>query len=166
MFTAQILFNILNPNPVSHYQILSLHYKNMLTSGWIRVNPALMLPPFSWWRHRLEAFSALLALCAGKTPVSGELPAQRPVARGFDAFFGLCLIKQLSKHSRGWWFETLSRPLWRHCNDSTSFNTTANVSHPSDILFAGNDFLPTNRSFKNLDHSKMGFLFMKFWNFV
>ena len=28
----------------------------------------------------------------------------------------LHLIKRLSKHSRGWWFETLSRPLWRHCN--------------------------------------------------
>ena len=24
--------------------------------------------------------------------------------------------KRLSKHSWGWWFETLSSPLWRHCN--------------------------------------------------
>ena len=24
--------------------------------------------------------------------------------------------KPLSKHSRGWWFETLSRSFWRHCN--------------------------------------------------
>ena len=23
---------------------------------------------------------------------------------------------RLSKQSRGWWFETRSRPLWRHCN--------------------------------------------------
>ena len=30
--------------------------------------------------------------------------------------FSLRLNKRLSKQSRGWWFGTLSRPLWRHCN--------------------------------------------------
>ena len=35
----------------------------------------------------MEAFSALLALCAGNSPVIGELPAQRPVTRSFDVFF-------------------------------------------------------------------------------
>ena len=64
----------------------------------------------------METFSALLALCVGNSPASGEFPAQRPVTRSFDVFFDLCLIKRLSKHSRSWWFETLSRPLWRHCN--------------------------------------------------
>ena len=64
----------------------------------------------------METYSALLALCAGNSPVSGELPAQRPVTRSFDAFLGLHLINLLSKHSRGWWFETLSHLLWRHCN--------------------------------------------------
>ena len=29
----------------------------------------------------------------------------------------ICLNKQLSKQSWGWWFETSSRPLWRHSND-------------------------------------------------
>ena len=28
----------------------------------------------------------------------------------------ICLNKRLSKQSWGWWFETLSCPLWRHCN--------------------------------------------------
>ena len=69
------------------------------------------------WRHQMETFSALLALCAGNSPVNGEFPAQRPVTRIFDVFFDLRLIKRLSKHSRGWWFETLSHPLWRHRND-------------------------------------------------
>ena len=45
-----------------------------------------------------------------------SLPAQRPVTRSFDVFFDLHPNKRLSKHSRGWWFETPSRPLWRHCN--------------------------------------------------
>ena len=71
----------------------------------------------TWWRHQMETFSALLAICAGNSPVSGEFPAQRPVTRSFDIFFDVRLIKRLSKHSRGWWFETLSHPLWRHRND-------------------------------------------------
>ena len=32
------------------------------------------LPPSSWWRHRMETFSALLAICAGNSPVPGEFP--------------------------------------------------------------------------------------------
>ena len=70
----------------------------------------------SWWRHQMETFSAWLALCAGNSPVPGEFPAQRPVTRGFDVFFDLCLNKRLSKQSWGWRFETLSQPLWRHRN--------------------------------------------------
>ena len=33
----------------------------------------------AWWRHQMEAFSALLAICAGNSSVPGEFPAQRPV---------------------------------------------------------------------------------------
>ena len=35
----------------------------------------------------METFSALLAICAGNTPVTGEFHAQRPVTRSFDVFF-------------------------------------------------------------------------------
>ena len=38
--------------------------------------------------------SALLALCAGNSPVTGEFPSQRPVMRGFDVFFDLRLNKR------------------------------------------------------------------------
>ena len=48
--------------------------------------------------------------------VTGEFPAQRPVTRSFDVFFDQRPNKLLSKHSWGWWFETPSRPWWRHCN--------------------------------------------------
>ena len=65
----------------------------------------------------METFSALLAICAENSPASGEFPAQRPVTQSFDVFFDLCLNKQLRKESWGWWFETLSCPLWRHCNE-------------------------------------------------
>ena len=65
----------------------------------------------------METFSASLALYAGNSPVPGEFPAQRPVTRSFDVFFDLRPNKRLSKQSWGWWFETPSRSIWRHCND-------------------------------------------------
>ena len=38
----------------------------------------------SRWRHQMETFSVLLAICAGNSPVPGEFPTQRPVTRSFD----------------------------------------------------------------------------------
>ena len=46
----------------------------------------------------METFSALLAICAGNSPVSGEFPAQRPVTRSFDIFFDLHPDKRLSAY--------------------------------------------------------------------
>ena len=40
-----------------------------------------------WWRHQMETSSALLALWAGNSPVTGEFPSQRPVMRSLDIFF-------------------------------------------------------------------------------
>ena len=48
--------------------------------------------------HQMETFSALLALCEGNSPVTGEFPSQRPVARSCDIFFDLCLNKLLNNH--------------------------------------------------------------------
>ena len=143
---------------------------------------------FPWWRHQMETFSTLLAICAGNSPFPGEFPTQRPVTRSFDitlthndhggvsnhqshgcllnrlfrsrskktsklrvtclcagnspgtgefpaqkasyaenvsiwwrhhdVYFDLRPNKRLSKQSWGWWFETPSRPLWRHRNVS------------------------------------------------
>ena len=70
----------------------------------------------------METVSTLLALCASNSPVTGEFPAQRPVTRSFNAFFDLRLNKRLSKQSWGWWFGTLSRPLWSHCNEYGLWN--------------------------------------------
>ena len=68
----------------------------------------------SWWRRQMKTFSALLTICAGKSSVTGEFPAQRPVTRSFDVFFDLRLNERLSKQSWGWLFQTPSRPLKRH----------------------------------------------------
>ena len=71
----------------------------------------------TWWRHHMETFSTLLALCAGNSTITGEFPSQRPVTRNFDVFFDVRLNKRCRNQSWGWWFETPSRSLWRHCND-------------------------------------------------
>ena len=68
----------------------------------------------------METLSALLAICAGNSPVPGEFPTQRPVTRIFDVFFDLRLNKRLSKQPWGWRFETLSRPLWCYRNATNS----------------------------------------------
>ena len=82
----------------------------------------------AWWRHQIETVSTLLAIRAGNSPVPGEFPAQRPVARSFDVFFDLRLNKRLSKQSWGWCFETLSCLLWRHCNGICGFQQTSLLS--------------------------------------
>ena len=72
--------------------------------------------PSTWWQHQMEIFSALLALCAGNSPVTGEFPSERPVTRSFDVSFDLRLNKRFSKQSWGWWFETPWHSLWRDWN--------------------------------------------------
>ena len=90
-----------------------------------------------WWRHQMETFSALLAICVGNSPVTGEFRAQRPVTQSFDVFFDLRLNKRLSKQSWGWWLETQSRPLWRHCNDQAETHTPKRKCNFDEILVTG-----------------------------
>ena len=55
--------------------------------SWDSIQKLISNQSSTWWRHQMEKFSALLALCAGNSPVTGEFPAQRPVTRGFDFYF-------------------------------------------------------------------------------
>ena len=58
--------------------------------------------PFVWGIHR--------------STVNSQHKGQR---RGALMFSLICTSnKRLSKQSWDWWFETPSRPLWRHCNDT------------------------------------------------
>ena len=89
------------------------------------------------WRHQMETFSALLAICAWNSLVPGEFPTQRPVTRSCDVFFDPCLNKRLNKQSWGWWFQTLHCPLWRQCNVSSRFVRRQHFCH---LFFAGSSF--------------------------
>ena len=55
---------------------------------------------------------ALLALCAGNSPATGEFPSQRPVTRSFDVFFHLRLNGWINNREAG----GLRRP--RHYYDA------------------------------------------------
>ena len=105
---------------VSHTPVLN-HTKFGNLCFWTSMG-ALIQKASTWWRHLMETFSALLAICAVNSPVPDEFPTQRPVTRRFDVYFDLRPNKRLSKQSWGWWFETQSRPLWRprNANDQVS----------------------------------------------
>ena len=104
------------------------HYNDITWASWSSRSPAIrvcaryfaqdeFIEASTWWRHQMEIFSALLAICAGNSPVTGEFPTQRPVTRSLDIYFDLRPNERLSKQWWGWWFETLSRSLWRHRNE-------------------------------------------------
>ena len=95
-------------------QVMVRCYQAML-AAFVRIwedHTAVLKIGKTWWRHQMETFSALLAICAVLSPVAGEFLIQRPVARSF-VFFDL----RVSKQSWGWWFDTPSSSLWHHCND-------------------------------------------------
>ena len=96
----------------------------------------------TWWRHQMETFSALLAICAGNSPVSGEFPAQRPATRSFDVFFDQRPNKRLSKQTWGWWFETHSPPLWRHSNEIIETQTCIHYPMNWVVIGSGNGLAP------------------------
>ena len=100
-------------------------------------------------------------------------PRWNPRTKASDAelwffFFDLCLNKRLSKQSWGWWFETLSRPLWRHRN-ATGTNPQRSTNHVHiswDVLrhdkaHAWTSCLPVNATqhhFYCYDHTRHVFL--------
>ena len=80
--SCTIIFLVSLNGTVGYWTILKLHFHPMIY--W-------QIEYAAWWRHQMETFSALLVICAGNSPASGELPAQRPVTRSFDVFFDLFL---------------------------------------------------------------------------
>ena len=102
----------------------------LMWPGWTRPGHGVLADSqYPWWRHQMETFSALLAICAGNSPVTGEFPTQRPVTRSFDVYFDLRPNERLSKQWWGWWLETLSRSLWRHRN-ADELRAVQMISYP------------------------------------
>ena len=93
-------------------------FKISLAANWIKLQTLSL----RFNRHQKESFSALLALCMGNLPVTGEFPWRRQVTRSFDVFIDLRMNKGLSKQLWCRWFETPSPSLWRHCNAVYTFS--------------------------------------------
>ena len=95
------------------------------------------------WKHFARYWPFVRAI--HRAPVNS--PHKWPVTRSFDVYFDLRPNKRLSKQSRGWWFETLLCPLWRHRNDKWHLRRQWNVDQ-SDVVGASPvGAAPTTSSF-------------------
>ena len=99
----------------------------------------LVTHSFSWWRHQMETFFALLALWEENLRATGV-----PLTSVIDVdlwwfFFHLRLNKRFSKQSGGRWIETLSGSLWRHCNVCRAAYTRRQTGdwHQSSMFISG-----------------------------
>ena len=115
------------------------------SGGGVSVGDIYMRRIHTWWRHQRETCSALPALCAGNSPVTGEFPSQRLVMRSFGVFFYLRLNNRgLSKQSWGWWFET----------HRAHYDVT--VMYPQNWIEEGNDC--TNKDYGKCQKLRMAWL--------
>ena len=118
----------------------------------------------AWRRQQMETFSTLYALCTGNSPVKGEFHSQRPVTRSFDISLICAWINGRVNKSWGWWFETRSRSLWRHCYGilTNCFRSTTKtfISRPPNWYGYGtdNDSLTLKVSRGFVGHFKCGHL--------
>ena len=138
---------VINPYRISTYGWARSQLVQAIKKENLKVSP-------QWWRHQMKTFSALLALCARNSAVTGEFPSQRPVTRSFDVSL---IYKRLSIQSWGWWFETpwhsllryrnVTGPFWGACSGNQQRKPQ---SFTSLVLFQGNpsvtDGLPSQRA--------------------
>ena len=95
-----------------HSGLLHWHWSNHLI-----VLVPLKYPWRTWVNQSIMMTSSKGNIFHVTGQLCGEFTGLRPVTRSFDVFFYLRLNKKFSKQWWGWWIETPSRLLWRHCND-------------------------------------------------
>ena len=95
-FPVESIFQRQTLAPWNHINKIRIHM-HITTKIWLQ----FIFFHVAWGRHQMETFSASLALCAGNSPVPGEIPTQRPVTRSFDVYFDLRPNKRLSKGEAG-----------------------------------------------------------------
>ena len=90
----QISYNIKNVISVSvksahicHLPAVSVRWLSFMFPQYETISP--------WWRHQMETFPALLALCAGNSPVTGEFPHK-------DQWRGALIISLIFAGINGW----------------------------------------------------------------
>ena len=107
---GSLVLTLYDWNP-SHKRLVMVKYFHVLTSSYLL---------WLWWRHQMETFSALLALCEGNHRSLADSPyKKKPVMRSFDVFFDLRLNKRWTDNRDSSDYYTPSRSLWHHCNVMT-----------------------------------------------
>ena len=105
----QCLFN----NFLEHIKLLIHHFtlpgENTLNH---KYNIIIQHDDAIKWKHFPRNW--LFVLGIHRSPVNSPHKGQW---RGALIFFYLSRNKRFGKQSSGWWFETLSRPSWRYCNE-------------------------------------------------
>ena len=104
-FTIIWTDNQILKNMTRKYKIFKQNLRTKITQVYMRNtvdrkslllyrSPSAYMKPIlsSWWRHQMETFSMLLALCEGNPPVTGWIPSQRPATRRFGVFFHLSRV--------------------------------------------------------------------------
>ena len=111
-----------------HHMSMKGHAAQITKSCWRQPHiDGHLKPLYTWWRHQMDKFSMLLALCEGNQPMTSGFPSQRPVTRSFDVFFDLHKNKRLGNNRRQW-FEAPLCSLWRHCNVSPAYYSKRSLS--------------------------------------
>ena len=84
----------------------------------------------TWWCHEMETFSALLALCAGNSPVTGEFP-HKGQWRG-ALMFSLMHWRHCNERYVCWWIMIISPKLCLYCTHDVNgdWNTTLGTCTP------------------------------------
>ena len=114
---------------IQTYHKFLLHQQDMQTwAKWRIRNPHKFLQNDPVMSGMMASWNGNISSVTGHFCVPGKCPALRPVTQSFDVLFDLHLNKGLRKQSWGCWFETLSCPLWRHCNGL--FNRQHSFSEP------------------------------------
>ena len=109
---------------VAFYCVLCYFSNTVIDSHFFIVSEAMMTS------SNRNIFRVTGSLCGEFT----VFPTRRPVTRSFNVFFDLRLNIRLSKQPRGWWFETQSWSLWRHCNAAVRYLIRFVISFADRLL--------------------------------
>ena len=125
---VSLLHNLIYANKFSmseHENSATMDGDNKISMMVLTVMMILLLAIITITMMKMMTLMITMMLMTTTTMVMRRMviwfPTQRPVTRSFDVYFDLRLNTRLSKQPWGWWFETLSWSLWRHCNGNTPF---------------------------------------------
>ena len=117
---CMLSYDVIRPKWVrSIYLDLQPHVPSRCSYCAIDLVELLPFPHFTWWRHQMETFSALLAFGCGVFAGHRWIPRTKASDAELWCFLWSAPEPTDMKTMRRRWFETPSPSLWRHCNASS-----------------------------------------------